>query len=108
MLMVIYLTVVGYHDRKFENNYYAHAQEWESSGLCTAIGVLAVISSEVCILQDFSYMNRPISVGNIIITSVLVNSSAEHLIWIEPDWSQSNKTLTIRIIWIAMSNNRSG
>lgn len=49
MLMVIYLMVIGYYDREYKNNYYAYAHEWESSGLCTAIGVTAMISSEVCI-----------------------------------------------------------
>jgi len=47
LLMVIYLTVIGYHDRKYKNQYYLYAHEWESSTLCTLIGVTAVISSEV-------------------------------------------------------------
>lgn len=51
MFMVIYLTVVGYRDREYQNDYYAHAHEWESSMLCTIIGIMAVISSEVCILK---------------------------------------------------------
>ncbi|VVC36523.1 Hypothetical protein CINCED_3A003546 [Cinara cedri] len=50
MCMVIYLTVVGYRDREYENNYYAHAHDWESSRLCTVIGIMAVISSEVSML----------------------------------------------------------
>lgn len=47
MLMVIYLTGIGYHDKMYEGEYFAHAREWESSYLCTLIGVTAVISSEV-------------------------------------------------------------
>lgn len=47
MLMVVYLTVIGYHDKMYEGEYFAHAHEWESSYLCTLIGVTAVISSEV-------------------------------------------------------------
>jgi hypothetical protein len=46
--MVIYLTVIGYHDIIYRSKYYRYAQEWESSYLCTAIGMIAVISSEVC------------------------------------------------------------
>lgn len=45
--MVIYLSVIGYHDKKYENQYYLYAHEWESSNLCTLIGVIAVVSSEV-------------------------------------------------------------
>lgn len=49
--MVIYLTVIGYHDRKYENQYYLYAHEWESSELCTLIGVIAVISTEVSYIK---------------------------------------------------------
>lgn len=51
LLMVIYLIVIGYHDIFYEQEYFRHAREWESSYLCMAIGVVAVISSEVCNLK---------------------------------------------------------
>uniref|UniRef100_A0A2S2Q8Z6 Relaxin receptor 2 n=1 Tax=Sipha flava TaxID=143950 RepID=A0A2S2Q8Z6_9HEMI len=50
LFMVIYLTVIGYHDIIYRSKYYRYAQEWESSYLCTAIGMIAVISSEVSML----------------------------------------------------------
>ncbi|KAL4135903.1 hypothetical protein QTP88_007485 [Uroleucon formosanum] len=46
LFMVIYLTVIGYHDQIYRNKYYFYAHEWESSILCTIIGIMAVISSE--------------------------------------------------------------
>lgn len=51
LLMVIYLITIGYHDIFYEQEYFKHAREWESSYLCTAIGVIAVISTEVCNLK---------------------------------------------------------
>ncbi|CAI6356912.1 unnamed protein product [Macrosiphum euphorbiae] len=51
LFMVIYLTVIGYHDQIYRNEYYLYAHEWESSILCTIIGIMAVISSEVSMLM---------------------------------------------------------
>ncbi|KAL5238117.1 hypothetical protein ACI65C_005527, partial [Semiaphis heraclei] len=50
LFMVIYLTVIGYHDQMYRNEYYLYAHKWESSNLCTVIGIMAVISSEVSML----------------------------------------------------------
>lgn len=55
MFMVIYLTVIGYHDILYHTEYYRYAQEWESSYLCTAIGITAVISSEVFTFYYFNH-----------------------------------------------------
>lgn len=51
LFMVIYLTVIGYHDQIYRNKYYLYAHMWESSILCTIIGIMAVISSEVFYLK---------------------------------------------------------
>ncbi|XP_050527961.1 relaxin receptor 2 [Daktulosphaira vitifoliae] len=50
MLMALYLTVIGYQDSKYRDEFYAYAQEWKSSNLCTVIGLIAVVSSEVSLL----------------------------------------------------------
>lgn len=47
ILMVIYLTVIGFYDKIYDGKYFVHAHEWESSYVCTLIGIIAVISSEV-------------------------------------------------------------
>lgn len=51
LFMVIYLMVIGYYDQIYRNEYYLYAHEWESSILCTVIGMIAVISSEVYYLK---------------------------------------------------------
>ncbi|XP_060847217.1 relaxin receptor 2-like [Rhopalosiphum padi] len=50
LFMVIYLMFIGYHDQIYRNEYYLYAHEWESSNLCTIVGIMAVISSEVSML----------------------------------------------------------
>lgn len=47
MLMSVYLMVIGYHDTIYTNEYYLYDQEWKFSNLCTIIGIIAVVSSEV-------------------------------------------------------------
>jgi len=50
LFMAIYLIVIGYHDQLYRNEYYLYAHKWESSNLCTIVGIIAVISSEVYLL----------------------------------------------------------
>jgi len=50
LFMAIYLIVICYHDQIYRNEYYLYAHKWESSNLCTMVGIMAVISSEVYLL----------------------------------------------------------
>lgn len=50
LFMAIYLIVICYHDRIYRNEYYLYAHKWESSNLCTIVGIIAVISSEVYLI----------------------------------------------------------
>ncbi|XP_025191279.1 relaxin receptor 2-like [Melanaphis sacchari] len=50
LFMVIYLMFIGYHDQIYRNEYHLYAHKWESSNLCTMVGIMAVISSEVSML----------------------------------------------------------
>ncbi|XP_050439056.1 relaxin receptor 2 [Adelges cooleyi] len=50
IMMALYLTVIGYHDLKYSDEFYIYAHEWKSSSLCTIIGMIAVVSSEVSLL----------------------------------------------------------
>ncbi|XP_030374368.1 relaxin receptor 2 [Scaptodrosophila lebanonensis] len=50
MLMGFYLITIGVQDYRFRNEYYKVALDWISSWQCTAIGTLAVSSSEVSML----------------------------------------------------------
>lgn len=88
LLMVIYLTVIGYHDKIYQNRYYLYAHEWESSNLCTAIGITAVISSEVFakILIKFYHISP----------FILICSNIQYLdtvIWDEYDWKGAGTKL---------------
>lgn len=49
LMMGIYLCAIGWHNEKFENNFSRHAIEWMSSWKCTAIGFLAILSSELSV-----------------------------------------------------------
>ncbi|XP_068158067.1 relaxin receptor 2 [Drosophila tropicalis] len=50
MLMGFYLITIGVQDYRYRNEYYKVALDWISSWQCTAIGTLAVSSSEVSML----------------------------------------------------------
>lgn len=49
LMMGVYLCVIGWQDWKFQNNFGSHAIEWMSSWTCTAIGFLAILSSELSV-----------------------------------------------------------
>ncbi|KAK2584560.1 hypothetical protein KPH14_006929 [Odynerus spinipes] len=50
MLMGVYLFIIAVADLQFRDNYNKEASSWMSSWLCTFLGVLAMISSEVSVL----------------------------------------------------------
>ncbi|KAG8307046.1 G-protein coupled receptor activity protein [Homalodisca vitripennis] len=50
-LMGVYLIVIAYEDIKFRGTYHNYAHQWMSSVTCTAIGITAMISSEVFIVS---------------------------------------------------------
>lgn len=47
MLMGIYLIIIAYKDARFRGIYNREAYQWMSSWLCTSIGIIAMVSSEV-------------------------------------------------------------
>lgn len=49
LMMGIYLCAIGWQDWKFQDNFGCHAIEWMSSWTCTAIGFLAILSSELSV-----------------------------------------------------------
>ncbi len=50
ILMGFYLSIIGVQDYRFRENYHEHASDWASSSICTAAGVLAMVSSEVSLM----------------------------------------------------------
>ncbi|KAL2727151.1 relaxin receptor 1 isoform X1 [Vespula squamosa] len=50
MLMGVYLFIIALVDLQFRDNYNKEASSWMSSWVCTFLGVLAMISSEVSVL----------------------------------------------------------
>jgi leucine-rich repeat-containing G protein-coupled receptor 8 len=50
-LMGVYLIILAVKDLEYRNSYNIYAYEWGTSFLCSAIGVLAMISSEVSHFQ---------------------------------------------------------
>ncbi|CAH1732635.1 relaxin receptor 2-like [Aphis gossypii] len=65
LFMAIYLIVICYHDRIYRNEYYLYAHKWESSNLCTIVGIIAVISSEVSMLiLVFLCLDRYMIIGS--------------------------------------------
>lgn len=49
-LMGIYLMIIGFQDYRYRNTYSITAYDWITSWECVAVGVLAMISSEVSLL----------------------------------------------------------
>lgn len=49
LMMGIYLGAIGWQDWKFQHNFGRYAIEWMSSWKCTAIGFLAILSSELSV-----------------------------------------------------------
>lgn len=49
LMMGIYLSTIGWQDWKFQNNFRNNAIEWMSSWKCSAIGFLAILSSELSV-----------------------------------------------------------
>jgi leucine-rich repeat-containing G protein-coupled receptor 7 len=47
-LMGLYLVIIAIKDIQYRGNYNFHAYAWYNSWECTLIGILAMISSEVC------------------------------------------------------------
>ena len=47
MLMGIYLFVIAIQDLRYREVYHLYSHEWASSLGCTAIGIMAMISTEV-------------------------------------------------------------
>lgn len=50
ILMGLYLSIIGVQDYRFREKYHEYASDWVASSLCTAAGVLAMISSEVSLM----------------------------------------------------------
>lgn len=50
LMMGIYLAAIGYKDHQFQQEgFKEHAIEWMSSGACTTIGFIAILSSELSV-----------------------------------------------------------
>lgn len=49
LMMGIYLSTIGWQDWQFQRNFRANAIDWMSSWKCTAIGFLAILSSELSV-----------------------------------------------------------
>lgn len=49
LMMGIYLAAIGYKDWQFKGDYQSHSIEWMASGACTAIGFIAIFSSELSV-----------------------------------------------------------
>ncbi|BET00981.1 7 transmembrane receptor (rhodopsin family) [Nesidiocoris tenuis] len=68
LLMGVYLVAVGWQDWMTRGVFRQMAAEWTSSGVCTVLGVLAMVSSEVSVLilllisvERFMLISAPLS-----------------------------------------------
>ena len=50
ILMGVYMVAMVYKDLEWRGVYYLHDHEWRSSVPCKSFGVIALVSSEVCVL----------------------------------------------------------